>query len=197
MLEIADAIIKTIGQSAGDAAYGEGAAAMDATGLETTTASAHFQYRRGGERRKWVKISTIVLCGSLLPVGLVLDWGPNNDKCQAQALIEKASQATWPAKLYADAGYDAEWIHDQCRLQWGVESVIKPAVHRSDGKRGGVWRSEMSEKYLKRQKYGRRWAVETFFSGLKRTMGSMLTSRKPNQLLAEAAFRVLAYTLRR
>jgi hypothetical protein len=28
-------------------------------------------------------------------------------------------------------------------------------------------------------------------------MGSTLTSRKPNQLLAEAAFKVLAYTLRR
>jgi hypothetical protein len=34
---------------------------------------------------------------------------------------------------------------------------------------------------------------KTFFSGLK----CVLTSRKPNQLLAEAAFRVLAYTLRR
>lgn len=197
VLEIADAMIRTIGQSAGEPTYGEGAAAMDATGLETTTASAYFQCRRGGQRRQWVKISTIVLCGSLLPLGLVLDWGPNNDKCQAQALITKASQATLPAKLYADAGYDAEWIHDQCRLEWGVESVIKPAVHRADGRRNGVWRRGMSEKYLKRQKYGRRWAVETFFSGLKRTTGSMLTSRQPKQLLAEAAFRVLAYTLRR
>jgi hypothetical protein len=42
-----------------------------------------------------------------------------------------------------------------------------------------------------------RWAVESFFSALKRTMGSTLTSRKPSQLLAEAAFKVLAYTLRR
>jgi hypothetical protein len=197
VLEIADAMIQTIGQAAGEATFGQGAAAMDATGLETTTASAHFQCRRGGERRKWVKISTIVLCGSLLPLGMVLDWGPNNDKCQAQELISKSSQATLPGKLYADAGYDAEWIHQQCREQWGVESVIKPAVHRADGKRNGFWRSGMSETYLKRKSYGSRWAVETFFSGLKRTMGSMLTSRKPNQLLKEAAFRVLAYTLRR
>lgn len=197
VLEIADAMIQTIGQAAGEPVFAQGAAAMDATGLETTTASAHFQCRRGGQRRKWVKVSTIVLCGSLLPLGLVLDWGPNNDKCQAKALIAKASQASLPARLYADAGYDAEWIHDQCRLEWGVESVIKPAVHRADGQRGGVWRSRMSEKYLKRSGYGSRWAVETFFSGLKRTMGSMLTSRKPKQLLAEAAFRVLAYTLRR
>ena len=74
--------------------------------------------------------------------------------------------------------YDAEWIHDQCRLEWGVESVIKPAVHRADGQRNGIWRSGMSERYLKRKSYGRRWAVETFFSGLKRTTGSMLTARR-------------------
>lgn len=197
VLKIADAMIQSIGQAAGDSDFGQGAAAMDATGLETTTASAHFQCRRGGVRRKWVKLSTIVLCGSLLPVSVVLDWGPNNDKCQAKVLIAKATAATLPAKLFADAGYDAEWIHDQCRLEWGVESVIKPAVHRADGQRSGFWRSRMSEKYLKRKGYGARWAVETFFSGLKRTMGSMLNSRKPEQLLAEAAFRVLAYTLRR
>lgn len=36
----------------------------------------------------------------------------------------------------------------------------------------------------------------TFFSGLKQTMGATLTSRRPRQLLAEAAFKVFAYTLR-
>jgi len=109
-------------------------------------------------------------------------------------LIAKAQTAAVPDKLYADAGYDAEWIHVQCREQWGVQSVIKPARHRADGQLGGLWRSGMTEQYLKEQAYGQRWAVESFFSGLKRTMGSMLTSRTPNQLLAEAAFRVLAYT---
>jgi len=197
VLKIADAMIQSIARAAARLEPEPEAAAMDATGLETTTASAHFQCRRGGQRRKWVKISTVVLCGSLLPLGLVMDWGPNNDKCQAQELIAKAQTAAVPDKLYADAGYDAEWIHVQCREEWGVESVIKPAVHRADGQMSGLWRSGMTEKYLKRKGYGQRWAVESFFSGLKRTMGSMLTSRKPKQLLAEAAFRVLAYTLRR
>lgn len=197
VLEIADAMIQSIARAAGRREPEPKAAAMDATGLETTTASAHFQCRRGGQRRKWVKLSTVVLCGSLLPLGLVLDWGPNNDKCQARELIAKAQQSAVPDRLYADAGYDAEWIHVQCREEWGVDSVIKPAVHRADGQRSGIWRSGMSQRYLKRKGYGKRWAVESFFSGLKRTMGSMLTSRKPSQLLVEAAFRVLAYTLRR
>jgi hypothetical protein len=197
VLAIADAMIQSIARAYGRLESEPKAAAMDATGLETTTASAHFQCRRGGQRRKWVKISTVVLCGSLLPLGLVMDWGPNNDKCQARELIAKAQTAAVPDKLYADAGYDAEWIHVQCREEWGVESVIKPAVHRADGRRNGLWRSGMTKPYLKKMEYGKRWAVETFFSGLKRTMGSTLTSRKPEQLLAEAAFKMLAYTLRR
>jgi hypothetical protein len=81
--------------------------------------------------------------------------------------------------------------------EWGVESVIKPAKQRADGTRSGFWRGRMSADYLERRNYGSRWAVESFFSGLKRTMGLTLTSRKPGQLLAEAAFKVLAYTLRR
>jgi DDE family transposase len=197
VLEIADAMIHSIGQAAFRQTTEPTAAAMDATGLETTTASAYFQCRRGGERRKWVKISTIILCGSLLPMSLVMDWGPTNDKCQAKGLMSKAQMVAMPDTLYADAGYDAEWIHAQCREEWGPESVIKPVVHRADGKRNGIWRSGMSKNYLEKMEYGRRWAVETFFSGLKRTMGSMLTSRQSSQLLKEAAFRVLAYTLRR
>jgi hypothetical protein len=197
VLEIADAMVQSIGKASFAGPEEATAAAMDATGLETTTASAHFQCRRGGQRRKWIKISTIILCGSLLPLSVVLDWGPTNDKCQAKELMVKAKKAAMPDTLYADAGYDAEWVHAQCREEWGPESVIKAAVHRADGKRNGIWRSGMSKNYLAKMNYGRRWAVETFFSGLKRTMGSMLTSRKPDQLLKEAAFRVLAYALRR
>jgi spore coat protein U-like protein len=137
VLAIADAMIRTVGRAAGAPQFAKTSAAMDATGLETTTASAHFQSRAGRTRRKWVKVSTIVLCGSLLPLSLVLDWGPGNDKSQAKELMSKASRATLPAKLYADAGYDAEWVHDQCRLDWGAESVIKPAKQRADGTRSG------------------------------------------------------------
>lgn len=55
----------------------------------------------------------------------------------------------------------------------------------------------MSKSYLEKMDYGRPWAVETFFSRLKRTLGSTLNSRQPSQLLKEAAFPVLACTLRR
>jgi transposase len=196
VLEIAEAMIQTIGQAAAKDYVGPIMAAMDATGLESTTSSPYFETRRGHLHRKWVKLSAIVMCGSLLPLALVLDWGPSNDRRQARALMEKAIPVAVPVRLYADAGYDAEWIHEVAREDWGVQTVIKPAYHGT-GLRKGYWRMEMTRTYLRKNQYGRRWGVESFFSGLKRTMGSMLSSRQPAQLLKEAAIRVLAYTLRR
>lgn len=173
------------------------AVAMDSTGLATTTASAYFQSRRGQRCRQWVKVSTVVICGSLLPMALVVDWGPSNDRVQVPALLQQAQAVGPVGQLYADAGYDAEWIHARCREEWGAESLIKPNGQRADGTRNGKWRAGMSTEHLQERGYGIRWAVESFFSGLKRTMGAALCSRRPDQMLAEAAFRVLAYTLRR
>src|SRR5579863_6510025 len=57
VLKIADAMIRSIGKAAFGQSTEPRAAAMDATGLETTTANVHFQCRRGGQRRKWVNVS--------------------------------------------------------------------------------------------------------------------------------------------
>jgi hypothetical protein len=55
----------------------------------------------------------------------------------------------------------------------------------------------MSPEYLLNQRYGLRWKIERYMSALKRTTGSTLLSRKPANLLKEAAFKVLAYALNR
>jgi len=113
-------------------------------------------------------------------------------------LLEQAQAVGRPGQLLADAGYDAEWIHAQCREEWGVESLIPPGhPPRADGSRGGRWRAQMSPEHMRERGYGRRWGVETFFSALKRTMGSALSARQPAAQLTEAAIRVLAYVLRR
>jgi hypothetical protein len=197
VLAIADAIIQTIGTAAVAADPQGQFAAMDSTGMERTAASIYYQTRSGKRRHQWVKISAIVLCGSLLPLSIALGWGPSSDLCQVPALVAKASQAATPLKLYADRGYDAESTHELIRQSWGVESVIRPNLRRSGAIRTGYWRPQMTPDYLKKAGYTNRWAVETFFSALKRTMGSVLNARRPDQLLAEAALKVLAYAIHR
>lgn len=43
---------------------------MDAMGMETSTASAHFVSRLGREHRRWVKLSSALVCGGLFLIGL-------------------------------------------------------------------------------------------------------------------------------
>ena len=137
------------------------------------------------------------MIGSLLPSSVALSWGPGNDKSEAPEVLAKAANVNRPAVLFADAGYDAEWVHEFCHEDWQVESVIKPAVHRSDGQLNGAYRSQMTTETLQDKNYGRRWLVESFMSGLKRTTGSTLAARSERFLFVEAAIKVLAYALRR
>lgn len=173
--------------------------ALDSTGLETTSASAHYLTRAGKERARYVKASVAVVCGALVCCGLVMDWGPSNDKRQAAPLIDRAEAAVRAAgvpvvRVLADAGYDGEWVHVRLREGWGVGSAIGLAVRRRDGSVGGRYRAEMEPRPVG---YGRRWHVESFLSGLKRTTGSSLRARGERALFAEASLRVLAYSVRR
>lgn len=193
-LTIVDAMLAEIVRSI---ASGDEEVAIDSTGVETTSASAYFQTRRGTKRKKYVKLSVCVLCSSMAPAALAVSWGPCNDKAVARPLLEKSRAAVQPRTLFADAGYDAEWVHEYCRDDWKVASWIPPAVHRHDGTVNGKYRSKMTPRRLKRNGYGKRWIVESFMSGLKRTTGSMLAARHQASLFAEAAIRVLAYAIRR
>jgi Transposase DDE domain len=196
VLVIAQKLVAEIGREAGSQAP-EVVAAMDATGLSRTTVSDYFCSRRGRRFRRWVKVGVVVLAGSLMPVAMAVDLKPTHDYVQARTLLAQAQAVSQPAKLYADAGYDAEWIHVQCREQWGVTSVIPAIRRRADGVVGGQWRAQMTPQYLQQQGYTQRWKVESFFSALKRTMESTLSARRPDQMAAEAALKVLAYALRR
>jgi hypothetical protein len=194
---IAQMIIARIGRAAVASGGHQQPAAMDSTGLDTTGPSAYFESRRGRRHRSYIKLSAIVLCGSLFPLAVVLDRGPSNDRVQVPALLDQAQALGRPTQLLADAGYDAEWIHARCREKWGVESLIVPNGQRADGQRNGRWRALMSTEHMRERGYVKRWAVESFFSAFKRTMGGALSTRKPKTQLAEAAIRVLAYVLRR
>lgn len=172
--------------------------AVDSTGLESGVASLHYRTRRwetgGGKARKTVKVSVAVLCGVLLPAALVVDLGSSADMKQMPSLLAQIESNATPGRLLADSGYDAEWVHEKCREEWDAESWIEPVIRTADGSIKTRWRSLMRE--LPRA-YGRRWHVESFFSGLKRTTLATLSSRKANTLIAEASIKVLAYALRR
>jgi len=171
--------------------------AVDSTGLQNGLASLHYQTRRfGGVKtaRKSVKVSVAVLCGVLLPAALVVDLGASPDMKQMPALMAQIEATSTPSWLLADAGYDAEWVHERCREQWNAESAIRAIPRTRDGTIKTRWRALMRELPAV---YGLRWHAESFFSGMKRTTLATLSSRTERTLLTEAAMKVLAYAIRR
>lgn len=173
----------------------EGAVAADSTGLEATTATPYFEMRRGGQRKAYLKLSLLVALSGFLAVSAVASSGPSNDKQQLRPLLAGLQARLTASEFLADAGYDAEWVHEWCRDRHGIASWIPPVIHRKDGKVGGRWRKVMAQGLP--ESYGRRWGVETFISGLKRTVGGVLQSRSLAGQCGEAIQRTLVYTLRR
>jgi hypothetical protein len=126
---------------------------MDASGLEPTRSSAYYQTRRGQRRKDDVPVSRLMVYGNLFPCRVQIpQWpcndeiatgnrhvhvlgqvhsvrcgdrsGACNDKSIARHLLAKASAQVRPQPLVADAGYDAEWVHEFCRERWRVNSWI-------------------------------------------------------------------------
>jgi hypothetical protein len=171
--------------------------ALDSTGLDPETCSSYFKSRcqRRSSRKHYLKVSLSVVVGALVAASAVADWGPCGDKVEVRTLLEQTAQRLRVRALYADGGYDAEWVHVWCREQANMASWIPATVYRPDGQVGGFWRAHMHQGLPK--SYGRRWAAESFFSAMKRTLGSTLRARQPQQQLTEALRKVLAYSIHR
>jgi hypothetical protein len=191
----------------GAAAGGEGGAdvaaevaaevAMDSTGVECTPASRHYEMRIGRARGRYVKLSMVVTCATLLLVTFVADFGPQPDHAEAPTLLWHAAGRCRPTALYADAGYDREASHAFCRAGWGVRSYVPPVARGGFGVIRSPFRSLMAARDLSDSGYGRRWHIESFISGFKRSTSASLRARRDAALLTEASLNLLAYAVRR
>jgi hypothetical protein len=168
--------------------------AIDSTGVECSPASVHYTDRSGRRRGRYVKLMLAVACGRLLLVGAVAGAGPSNDRVQAPALLWRVAQRCDPHSAYLDSGFDGERTHAFCRDGWGVASFIPPVPKTPDG---SVKSRHRSKCVHLPDSYGKRWHVESFISGLKRSTGSTLAARSMDALCNEAMLRVLAYAIRR
>lgn len=171
--------------------------AVDSTGLDPGRTSSYFMARRQqrGHRKRYVKLSLSVVVKPLVAASVVADWGPRNDKCELPQVLAETRQRVVVRELYADAGYDAEWVHQCCREVWGIRSWIPAVVRRTDGTVGGHWRRRMARGLPPR--YGRRWAAESFISGMKRVVGPWLRTRQLHRQPTEALLKAVVYSIHR
>lgn len=165
-------------------------AALDGTGLEVASASAHFVSRAGRKRTRYVKL---MLCATVIPVSVVVDWGPSHDMRQAWALRQKLKKICTPTMLWGDGAFDSERWHEANWKGWGVPSYAPTTVRSADGHVSGPYRNAFQTPV---KEYGRRWMCESVNSAVKRISGGTLRSRKQSTLFAEAALKVAAYAVK-
>ena len=79
---------------------------------------------------------------------------------------------------------------------WSVLSYIPP-VPKSPSGRIKTGEGRLRCERHRPHGYGRRWHVESFISGMKRTCGSTLRARSQMALKIEAGLKALAYAIRR
>lgn len=160
-------------------------AAMDGTGLEAHHASRYYVERKskGSDLRqkmtyrRFPKAGLVCHCQSHVILAVVPGRGPSPDFHHFHRAFNQAKSRLAFDTLAADAGYDAEHIHQYARTR-GVRSLIPPLIGRPTSKPpSGYWRRTM-KRVLKHSRYGQRWQVETTNSMLKRLLGSALRARK-------------------
>ncbi len=104
-------------------------------------------------------------------------------------------------KIFGDKGYDSKRIFND----FGSRTIIPPRKNASSQSRGSPSRAKVvrqirrtSEKEWKEYvEYGKRWNVEIYFSGLKRTMGEVIKAVKPEYIVQEIALKVQYYNIMR
>ncbi len=178
--------------------------AIDSTGLASRHVSSYFTKRCGRHgahyKRRYPKLSAACDCRSHLMVAAVVDRGPSVDYVEFEELISRVVNRVEVDTLLADAGYESERIHQRCRDELGIRSVI-PTTCRGrlnpDGKRNpprGHYRHQLWARFPHKT-YGHRWQIETVFSMFKRLMGDALRSRSYWAQCRETMLRVVTHNI--
>lgn len=178
-------------------------AAIDGTGLESTTASRYFVRRCQQTDKKRVcttyryfpKIGVVADCKSHLVLAVVHDRGPCPDVRHYRRALDQARQRLAITTLLADAGYDSEASHVYAREQCGIRSLIPAKIGRATDKRPkGRYRRWMKSQ-IHHTRYNQRVQVETTISMFKRLLGSALRSRKTSMQRREASLKAITLNI--
>jgi len=177
--------------------------AVDSTGLETRHVSAHYRGtrrrtgRRGRPRARYPTLTIATHTASHLIAGAVTGTGPAPDFA-AFAPVMRQAAAVMPriGAVVADAGFDAEPVHQLCRGPLGIR---RTAIRLNPRRRLRTWPTtryrRAMRRHFPRRLYRRRQQVESVFSRTKRRLGSALTARRPATQCEEIILRVLTHNL--
>jgi hypothetical protein len=181
--------------------------AVDGSGCAAHHVSHYFVRRRSrGDKslksmtyRRFPKVGIFADCRTHLILSAVPGRGPGPDHLHIeQAMCEAHGRAEIDEAL-ADAGYDAEWVHELARLEHGIPIIIPPLIGRPTEKPPSTYHRRCMRSYFKRpperRRYGQRWQVETVFSMIKRRLSETLNARSYQRQNRALMLKVITHNL--
>jgi len=159
--------------------------AVDSTGFEAHCTGHYSVRRRAKGRKHWQirtykrfpKLALLSDRSSHLVLAAIAERGPGPDITHFERIVCQALRRARMTTLLADAGYDAEWVHEVARHELAICTIIPPKIGRpTDKAPSGHYRRLMSQR-LHLTSYGQRWQVETTVSMIKRRLGSAVNAR--------------------
>jgi len=181
-------------------------AAIDASGFEAHHVSHYFVRRRarnGKQTGKWQtttyrrfpKLALVCDCRSHFILATACERGPRPDFDHWLTAMCEASQFSTIETLVADAGYDAEWIHQAARLVFGTRTIIPPQHGRPTTKLPrGYFRRRMA-RHFNLTRYRQRSQNETVFSMIKRRLTSAVNAYHPFSQRRALLLKVLTHNI--
>ncbi|NKE37254.1 IS5 family transposase [Natronococcus sp. JC468] len=162
-----------------------GHAAIDSTGFDRDQPSRHYAQRAHYHVRT-LKVTALVDVETLYVTDVhVSTKTPSDFRIGPQVTRRNAGDLL---SVAADRGYDDKAFRDELRAN-GIRPLIKHRIY---------WALDHAHNArMDRDRYNRRWMVETVFSSLKRTLGSAVRARSWHLEFREMVLKCAVYNLRR
>jgi len=121
----------------------------------------------------------------------------------AKKLIEGADKNVKNIKkVLGDGAYDTRELFNLLK-QKNIEAGIRVRKNASTRSRGSSYRAQCvrerkklgEKKWKEKHKYGERWAVESYFSAVKRIFGEYVSATSPEGMIKEVRMKFFLYNM--
>jgi len=162
--------------------------AIDGTGFSTTNPSFHYVKRidRKVPVKRFAKLSALFSLDSKRFIALKVRAKPRHDINDVKCLLRQNSSMK---KLFADKGYNAEFLHEYC-FHRNIQTII-PAKKNI---RRGFYRRKQMINYSEKE-YHQRSLIESGFGSLKRKYGGFVLAKRFQSMKSEIYCKAICHNL--
>ncbi|KXB02149.1 hypothetical protein AKJ44_01305 [candidate division MSBL1 archaeon SCGC-AAA261F17] len=170
--------------------------AVDSTGVKVTNRGEWMRKTHRGERRGWIKVHIAVDVENKRLLSIEVTDEKTKDSKMFEPLVEDLNLKD----CLGDGGYDDKEVFEILEKK----GLDPPGIKlRKDAKVGLSPRGQAAkefqelgyEEWKKKHEYGKRWAVEGFFSAVKRCFGETVRAASPAGMVREAKRKFGLYNL--